>query len=74
MIWHTRVADALKAAPDELLQARFDAQAANFRLAAASYLADDRSILDHQRRFGGLLRRLYAEAQHEGDFVLLLMV
>ena len=58
--------------PDELLEARFSEYADTFRMGSSAYFADDQAILEHQRSFAALLRRLYEEAAQDGDFVLLL--
>jgi hypothetical protein len=69
-----RVALQLRDYPDALLEARFRDHADTFRMGSSAYFADDQSILEHQRSFAALLRRLYDEAAQDGDFVLLLTV
>lgn len=68
------VAARLAAHPPMLLEAHFRADAARFRSSARGYFADDSTILAHQRRFAEALERLYREAAHDGDAVLLLTV
>ena len=60
--------------PDALLESRFKQHVDTFRIASTGYFTDDQAILQHQRSFAKLLRRLYDEAVHDADFVLLLTV
>ena len=68
------VAHDLKAYPDAQLESRFREGADNYRIASAGYFQDDQEILAHQLMFANLLRRFYAEAAQDGEFVLLLTV
>lgn len=69
-----QVALQLRDYPDALLGARFREHADTFRMGSTAYFAGDQAILEHQRSFAALLRRLYEEAAQDGDFVLLLTV